>query len=95
MEIQLDKLRRVEFTMRAFRTFKESTGKSLIQDGLKNPTEEDLFELTYSGLIGGDKNCDLSKEDLEDYVNMPILMQVLEHFADPITGNPDDKTVKK
>lgn len=94
MEIQLDKPRRVEFTMRAFRTFKEQTGKSLLKDGIKDPDEEDLFNLAYAGLIGGDKNLELSKEDVEDLIKLDVLMDVLAFFADTVSGGSDD-TEKK
>ena len=95
MDIQLDRPRRVEFTMRAFRAFKEYTGKSLLKDGLKDPDEEDLFELTYAGLVGGDKDFDLTREELEPFIKLNILMDVLAFFADTVAGNSDDSPVKK
>ena len=87
MDIQLDKPRRIEWTMRALRTFKERTGKSLLTDGLVKAEEEELFELTYAGLKGGDKHLDLTDEDLEDYFTLSIGMEVLADFSDNATGN--------
>lgn len=97
MKIQLDKPRKIEFTMRALRTFKEETNKSLLKDGLNNPDESDLFALAYAGLVGANKDFDkeLTKEALEGYLDLKKLMDVLAYFADTVSGSSDDKEVKK
>lgn len=80
IEIQLDKLRKVEFTMRAFRSYKIDTGHSVLLDGIADIDEEVMVNLTYAGLIGGDKEMTLTKEEISDYLDFPIFKKVLNEM---------------
>lgn len=82
IEIQLDKPRKVEFTMRALRQFQMSTGKSLLLGQVSGDFDENtMVEMTYAGLIGGDKNTELTKDDVGDKLTIPIFLKVLKEMS--------------
>ena len=80
IEIQLDKPRKVEFTMRAFRTYKIDTGHSILSNGIAEVDEEVMVDLTFAGLIGADKDMSLTKDEISDYLDFPVFKEVLEEM---------------
>lgn len=95
-DIQLDKLRKVEFTMRAFRWFQNKTGISILgnelgSDGLMN--ENLMIHLIHAALVGGksiekDENIE---EIIEDHFNLEIFNQVVEEITEGVNKLTGEK----
>ena len=82
MEIQLDKLRKVEFTMRAFRAFNEETGKSLLTGGIGNMDDSVMLEMVYAGLIGAKEDFGkMSKQEIKDLVCDHFTLKIFEQVV--------------
>jgi len=94
IEIQLDKSRKVEFTMRAFRAFQLKTGLSILNDGIKNIDENVMVELTYAGLCAADKEFELSSDEVADYLDFAMFEKVMTELVggvEKLSGTAEKK----